>query len=184
MPQSKAPANGGIDESVLERPSEAVAAQAELARKTSKKQRVEARLASQRAAELRGADRSPELSLSRAERRRGQQVASILAEDPELGEGLPPHLRRAATEMLRARVMVVNRPRWQPPELDPRTTYGLLLMDGLIGRRIRVGRAVSTELLSAGDILRPWEDPSLWNLIPPEVDWRVFRPTRDRKSVV
>ncbi len=176
--ESSAEANGNIDESLLERPSEAVAAQAELARRTSRQQRVEARLASRRAAELRGADRSPELPPSRAGRRRGQQVAFILAEDPELGEGLPPHLRRSATEMLRARVIVINRPRWQPPELDPQTTYGLLLLDGLIGRRIRVGRAVSTELLSAGDILRPWEDPSLWNLIPPEVDWRVFRPTR------
>ena len=115
---------------------------------------------------------------ARARRQSRQQVAFILAEDPELGEGLPPNVRRAATELLRARVIVVNRPRWQPPELDPRTTYGLLVLDGLIGRRIRVGRAVSTELLSAGDILRPWEEPCLWNLIPPEVDWRVFRPTR------
>jgi CRP/FNR family transcriptional regulator, cyclic AMP receptor protein len=115
---------------------------------------------------------------SRARRPSGQQVAFILAEDPELGEGLPPNVRHAAMELLRARVIVVNRPRWQPPELDPRTTYGLLVLDGLIGRRIRIGRAVSTELLSAGDILRPWEEPCLWNLIPPEVDWRVFRPTR------
>jgi CRP/FNR family transcriptional regulator, cyclic AMP receptor protein len=120
----------------------------------------------------------PRRGPSRAEGRIAQPVAFILAEDPELGEGLPPQVRRTATEMLRARVIVVNRPRWQPPELDPRTTYGLLVLDGLIGRRIRVGRAVSTELLSAGDILRPWEEPCLWNLIPPEVDWRVFRPTR------
>ncbi len=123
-------------------------------------------------------DRTEPRGRSRGDRGRGHQVAFILAEDPELGEGLPPNIRRAATEMLRARVILVNRPRWQPPELDPRTTYGLLLLDGLIGRRVRVGRAVSTELLSAGDILRPWEDPCLWSLIPPEVDWRVFRPTR------
>lgn len=171
-----------VDEGMLERPSQALAAEAELARNTSRRRRAVAQRASRRAAELTAEPQAdgqpPPRPPSRARRPSGEQVAFILAEDPELGEGLPPNLRRAATELLRARVVVVNRPRWQPPELDPQTTYGLLVLDGLIGRRIRVGRAVSTELLSAGDILRPWEEPCLWNLIPPEVDWRVFRPTR------
>ena len=171
----------GVAERMLERPSGALAAKAELARNTSMEHRADAEVATRRAAELqRGRERDglPEGRRIQPTSRRAQQVAFILAEDPELGEGLPPHIRRAATELLRARVIVVNRPRWQPPELEPRTTYGLLLLDGLIGRRIRIGRAVSTELLSAGDILRPWEEPCLWSLIPPEVDWRVFRPTR------
>jgi hypothetical protein len=167
---------------MLKQPSQALAAEAKLARKTSLRRRAVAEQTSRRAAELKAEPQAdgqpPARAPSRARRATGQQVAFILAEDPELGEGLPPNVRRAATELLRARVIVINRPRWQPPELDPRTTYGLLVLDGLIGRRIRVGRAVSTELLSAGDILRPWEEPCLWNLIPPEVDWRVFRPTR------
>lgn len=174
-------ADGAVDESMLERPSEALAAEAELARKVSRKHVADAEVASRRAAELQRQRRRAGLARGApapAEARRGQQVAFILAEDPELGEGLPPRIRRAATELLRARVIVVNRPRWQPPEQDPQTTYGFLLLDGLIGRRIRIGRAVSTELLSAGDILRPWEEPCLWSMIPPEVDWRVFRPTR------
>jgi CRP/FNR family cyclic AMP-dependent transcriptional regulator len=53
-----------------------------------------------------------------------------------------------------------------------------MVLDGLLGRRVRVGPAVGTELLSCGDILRPWDEPSLWGMIPPELDWRVFRPTR------
>ena len=179
--ESQASANGAVDERVLQRPSKALAAEAELARKTSRKHVAEAEVVSRRAAELqrqRPHDGSAHGPPSPSEPRRGQQVAFILAEDPELGEGLPPRSRQAANELLRARVIMINRPRWQPPELDPRTTYGLLLLDGLIGRRVRIGRAVSTELLSAGDILRPWEEPCLWSLIPPEVDWRVFRPTR------
>jgi hypothetical protein len=177
-----ADADGHLDEGILERPAQALAEEAKLARKTSMRRRAMAERESRRAAELKTEPQADGQSApgapSRARRSSAQQVAFILAEDPELGEGLPPNVRRAATELLRARVIVVNRPRWQPPELDPRTTYGLLVLDGLIGRRIRIGRAVSTELLSAGDILRPWEEPCLWNLIPPEVDWRVFRPTR------
>jgi hypothetical protein len=185
VPGLQAPGAGewqaDVDQGLLERPAEALAAEATLARKTSWKRRAEAQLASSGAEGLEvepAADGSQRPAASGGDGRRGQQVAFILAEDPDLGEGLPPNVRRAATELLRARVIVVNRPRWQPPELDPRRTYGLLLLDGLIGRRVRVGRAVSTELLSAGDILRPWEEPCVWNLIPPEVDWRVFRPTR------
>ncbi len=72
----------------------------------------------------------------------------------------------------------VSRPRWEPPDLDPATTYGLMVLEGLLGRRVRIGPAVGTELLSRGDILRPWDEPTLWGMIPPELDWRVFRPTR------
>jgi hypothetical protein len=57
------------------------------------------------------------------------------------------------------------------------TTFGLLLLDGLVGRRVKVGRAVATELLSCGDIVRPWDQLS-WELIPAELDWRIFRPAR------
>lgn len=110
--------------------------------------------------------------------RSAEEVVFILKEDPDLGEGLPPEIRRAATQRLHARVVVAERARWLPPDLDPHTTYGLLVLDGLLGRRLRIGRAQSTELLGCGDILRPWEEPCIWNLIPPESDWRVFRPAR------
>ena len=102
----------------------------------------------------------------------------ILEEDPELAQGLPPDQRRAATALFRAEVVSVNRPRWQPPDYEPTITYGLMVLDGLMGRRVHVGKAVATELLGPGDILRPWDEPTLWEMIPPELDWRVFRPTR------
>lgn len=108
----------------------------------------------------------------------GGEVAFILKHEPDLADGLSPNDRRAATAMFRARVISVSRPRWEPPELDPSTTYGLMVLEGLIGRRVRIGPAVGTELLSCGDILRPWDEPTLWGMIPPELDWRVFRSTR------
>jgi CRP/FNR family transcriptional regulator, cyclic AMP receptor protein len=105
-------------------------------------------------------------------------ISFILNEDPELAQGLSPDHRRAATALFRAKVISVHRPRWQPPDYEPTTTYGLLVLEGLMGRRVRVGKAVATELLGAGDILRPWDEPTLWGMIPPELDWRIFRPAR------
>jgi CRP/FNR family transcriptional regulator, cyclic AMP receptor protein len=103
----------------------------------------------------------------------------ILEEDPDLAERLPADLRRDATRLLRAPVVVVDSPRWQPPASEPSAnTFGLLVLEGLMGRRIRLGPAVATELLGSGDILRPWDRPTLEHLIPAEADWRVFRPAR------
>ncbi len=106
------------------------------------------------------------------------EVVFVLKAEPELANGLSAEDRVAATRASRARVITASRPRWEPPDFDPSTTYGLLVLDGLLGRRLRVGPAVGTELLSCGDILRPWDEPTLWGMIPPELDWRVFRPTR------
>ena len=107
-----------------------------------------------------------------------REVSFILLEDPELAQGLSSKDRGVAAELFRAEVISVNRPRWQPPDYDPGTTYGLLVLDGLMGRRVRVGNGVAMELLGSGDILRPWDEPTLWGMIPPELDWRIFRPTR------
>lgn len=142
------------------------------------KRRSEASRTAERAVELTQEAGPKGLDEPQALSGRKGQSAYILEEDPELGEALPPDVLANATRLFRAPVIIVDRPRWEPPALDPKATYGLLVLDGLIGRRVRVGRGVSTELLGWGDVLRPWDEPCLWNLIPPELDWRVFRPTR------
>lgn len=108
----------------------------------------------------------------------GDVLCPILEAEPDLAEGLSPEDRRSAVRAFRAPVIFAGRPRWEPPAYDPERTYGLLVLDGLLGRRVKVGPAVAMELLSCGDILRPWDEPALWELVPPELDWRVFRPTR------
>lgn len=102
----------------------------------------------------------------------------ILEEEPDLGAGLSPTDLAAATRALVAPVLHVRGPRWDPPQYDPQTHYGMLILEGLLGRRLRVGRAVATELLSCGDIVRPWDEPLLWGLSEPQLDWRVFQPLR------
>lgn len=106
------------------------------------------------------------------------EYAPVLYEDPDLAQGLTPDDRKAALSLFRAPVLRVSSPRWEPPPLDGDRTFGLLVLDGLLGRRVRIGRAVGTELISAGDILRPWEEPAGWEMIPAALDWRVFAPLR------
>ncbi len=110
--------------------------------------------------------------------RRPADHVLVLKEDPDLADGLSEADRRTALSLSRAAVIEVSGPHWSPAAYDPRKTFGLLILDGLIGRRVRIGRAVSTELLSSGDILRPWDELSEWEMIQPNLEWRVFAPTR------
>lgn len=106
------------------------------------------------------------------------EVAFILEEDPDLAQGLSPEDRRRASQLLRAPVITVEPGSWEPPVYNAQRTFGLLVLEGLMGRRVQMGEGVALELLSSGDILRPWDQPFEFNLIPPEVGWRVFVPSR------
>lgn len=191
--------DGSLDERQLDRAGEALAAEAALARKMSAQRRQQAAAAYRDAREAAAhtvrvreqigshrparpeLDAPPELLRDEADTAPvgpSRGVALILREDPELGEGLSPEDRRLATGLLRARVIAAPPPRWRPPTCDSATSFGMLILDGLIGRRLRVGSAVATELLSRGDIVRPWDDVNPWNAIPAELDWRIFEPAR------
>ncbi len=95
-----------------------------------------------------------------------------------MGDGLARDDRAAFTRALVAPVIEASGPLWQPPEYDPAKSYGLLIISGLLGRRVKVGSAVATELVGVGDIVRPWDEPVLWGMAGPELDWRIFRPAR------
>ncbi len=102
----------------------------------------------------------------------------LLDEDPDLGEGLSETDLAAATRALVAPVLELDGTHWEPPNYDSQTSFGFLILEGLLGRRLRVGRAVATELLGCGDIIRPWEEAPVWGLSEPTVDWRAFQPAR------
>lgn len=104
--------------------------------------------------------------------------ASILDEDPDLGQGLSAPDRRLAEALLHAPVIAVAPSRWEPPEYDADRALGFLVLDGLLGQRVRIGPAVVTELLTRGDILRPWDSAADGDLIANEHEWKVFGPAR------
>jgi CRP/FNR family transcriptional regulator, cyclic AMP receptor protein len=102
----------------------------------------------------------------------------ILDEDPDLCATLDPKIATRARRLLRAPVVILDRDDPRPPEYDPATTFGLLVLSGLMGRRVGIGRAHAIELLGPGDILRPWDHDHELDSVPAEIEWRVFRPIR------
>jgi CRP/FNR family transcriptional regulator, cyclic AMP receptor protein len=113
----------------------------------------------------------------------------VLDADPELGELLAPAEFEVARRALLARVTPVGAGRWRPEKnwTDvAHPTLGLLVLDGLIIRQISVAERPSTELLGAGDVLRPWDQDADVGL-PLRISWEVLQDTRlallDRRFV-
>jgi hypothetical protein len=87
------------------------------------------------------------------------EVVHVLAEDPDLGDVLVRDRTQSAKQDCVARVMRFEAGDWSPPKATEalRSGLGLLLLDGLLVRRVGVGGRVGSELLGEGDLLRPWE---------------------------
>jgi CRP-like cAMP-binding protein len=105
----------------------------------------------------------------------------VVDEDPELFEALPERVRREARARAVAPVLTLRRGAWDgalPGLADASGLLGLLVLDGLMVRNVRVGRQVRSELVGRGDLARPWEHEGQVASLPFEADWRVLEPTR------
>jgi CRP/FNR family cyclic AMP-dependent transcriptional regulator len=102
-------------------------------------------------------------------------VIQLLREDPDLGENMPAEARDHATELIRARVFRVAKGTWDPPEID-HGTIGLMILDGLMVRTLRLGKVSSSEVVGPSDIIRPWETDLIPSLVPALTSWRVLEP--------
>jgi CRP/FNR family transcriptional regulator, cyclic AMP receptor protein len=112
-------------------------------------------------------------------RLRRREAAFILEEDPELAEALGPQERDDARRLLCAPVVSVARGPWSPPAVRSAGAYGLLVLDGLMVRTIRVNGGVACELLGPGDITRPWERDYLEELASRQpTEWQALQRTR------
>jgi CRP/FNR family transcriptional regulator, cyclic AMP receptor protein len=108
------------------------------------------------------------------------QLVRVLDEDPDLLERLFDAERpRAMTDAV-ARIETLDLGVWDEPESpeDYRDGFGLLILDGVLARRVTLGRFDCTELLGQGDLLRPWSFTSAASSVPSKVTWNVVRPVR------
>jgi CRP/FNR family transcriptional regulator, cyclic AMP receptor protein len=105
----------------------------------------------------------------------------VLEEDPDLAAALPADELEQATTVALARSYGIRPGAWEPTQHEPPggATLGLLVLDGLMTRSLELGDRNSTELLGAGDLLRPWQrDSEEGLLLQHAVEWRVLVPTR------
>jgi CRP/FNR family transcriptional regulator, cyclic AMP receptor protein len=109
-----------------------------------------------------------------------QSLIQLLEADAELGEGLAPAELEGATRAVMVHARTLDAGPWEPQaEQWPVTpTLGLLVLEGVVTRDIIFAGRTTTELLGAGDVLRPWEDDVQFDPLPFGVAWHVHEPTR------
>ncbi|MBV9197976.1 MAG: Crp/Fnr family transcriptional regulator [Solirubrobacterales bacterium] len=82
-------------------------------------------------------------------------LCHVLREDPELADAIPAERRQRAIEECLAPVRSLPTGGWQPPAATE--GVGLLVLGGLIIRRVGIEGRHGAELLGQGDVLRPWQ---------------------------
>jgi CRP/FNR family cyclic AMP-dependent transcriptional regulator len=108
-------------------------------------------------------------------RRSTTSIRPLLQVDPDLGDALPPAVRRA-TASFPIELTVIEKGRWSPAsDLSHRAPLGVLVVDGVLLRELSIGPRVSAEVVGTGDLSRPWDDS---DLIPSEarVSWHALDP--------
>jgi CRP/FNR family transcriptional regulator, cyclic AMP receptor protein len=104
----------------------------------------------------------------------------VLVDDPDLAGALEGRRLRTAQRDLIAATMIAYEGPWEP-ERDAESVrggFGLLLLEGLVVRRVgRTGR-FGAELLGPGDLMRPWQHDGEDATLPFDTSFRVIEQTR------
>lgn len=107
------------------------------------------------------------------------EFIGVLQADPDLGEGICDEELGLAMRQAVGEVMRLDVGAWTPvAEVGRGATVGLLILDGVLCRRVRMGRGASVELLGAGDVLRPWEDDPHESSTDVVATWSVLQTSR------
>jgi CRP/FNR family transcriptional regulator, cyclic AMP receptor protein len=105
-------------------------------------------------------------------------VCHVLREDPELADAIPPERRARAVEECTAPEISLQPGRWGGRgSLGFRGGIGVLVLGGLMIRRVGIDGRFGAELIGEGDLLRPNEE-SVSPLLPLSTDWSIVLPTR------
>jgi hypothetical protein len=104
----------------------------------------------------------------------------LAREFPEMLQDVDEAVRAVAVARSAAPLMRVRPGAWEPARMlgDARPLYGLLVVDGLLARRVHLGRRACVELLGAGDIVRPWTGADEGSSIEIDTKWVVQEQTR------
>jgi CRP/FNR family cyclic AMP-dependent transcriptional regulator len=110
---------------------------------------------------------------------RAVNVCHVLSEDPDLAEGIDPQHRAVAEAHCVARTLRMPRGRWNVPAPEGlREGIGLLVLEGLLLRRVGIDGRFGAELLGVGDLLRPWQGDDARATLSLTTGWKVLEPVR------
>lgn len=105
----------------------------------------------------------------------------LLDEDPDLGGDLAGSDFSAARGQALAPVVELEPPVWDPTDISGQADggwLGLLMLSGLLIRRVHVGKRSACELFGPGDLFRPWDTDGEYDPLPIKVDWLVLQESR------
>lgn len=106
-------------------------------------------------------------------------ICQVLLLDEELGEGVPAAQRERALHDCVARTVSLYPGRWTAQGAEQlKEGLGLLILEGLLIRRVGVDERFGAELLGEGDLLRPWQGEEEPQILSVTTGWRVLQPTR------
>ena len=108
------------------------------------------------------------------------EVVHVLEVDPDLADGLNRQQQLFARTAAVARVDFLEPGDWRGDEEYPEASghLGLLVLEGLLARDMRVGDRACIELLGPGDLLRPWVKVAAYSSVPIDSHWTVMETTR------
>ena len=100
----------------------------------------------------------------------------LLDADPDLGAGLDPARFEAARARLVVRRLVPRASAWSDGALERVSSegLGLIILKGILAREIALSDNVTTELVGAGDLIRPSHTEEPRRLLRASVRWTVI----------
>lgn len=104
----------------------------------------------------------------------------LLEADAELGALLDADAFNRAKPALSATWAPLNTGPWRVGRLREASpaNAGLLVLSGVVAREVTLAGDVSSELLGAGDLIRPWSSQAETQLLEAEVRWNVLAASR------
>ena len=113
------------------------------------------------------------------QRRRSSSICHVLREDANLAEAVPIADRRRAAQECIATAVRVPRGRWTGEGVNAMPDgIGLLVLRGMLIRRVGFIESHAAELLGEGDLLRPWQGEDAPPALPHTSAWRIMQPAR------
>ncbi|MFL5824510.1 MAG: hypothetical protein ACJ764_13835, partial [Solirubrobacteraceae bacterium] len=91
------------------------------------------------------------------------EMIQLLAHDPDLADFLDGDRLERAVQHCLARIVPFEEGDWSPLDQmgDTRGALGMLVLQGMVMRRVGMAGRFGSEILGEGDLLRPWQDEDM-----------------------